>query len=163
MASSRERRAPGRPSPAPAPRAGDPGDSFRYIETSALLSALLEQDLAARRAIRRKGRRITSALTFAESTRSLVRARVSGRISAEQERAALRWLKSFRRRCDVMSITESVLLRAGRPYPAEPLRTLDAIHLASAEELGESPQLVTIVTRDLRVRDNARALGYPVE
>jgi predicted nucleic acid-binding protein len=128
-----------------------------------LLSALLERDLTARRALRRNGRRITSALTFAEATRSLVRARVSGRISVEQERAALRWLRSFRRRCDVMSITESVLVRAGRPYPVEPIRTLDAIHLASAEELGEAPQLVTMVTRDMRVRDNAHALGYPVE
>jgi predicted nucleic acid-binding protein len=144
-------------------RAVAPGESLRYIETSALLSALLEQDLTARQALKRKGRRITSALTFAESTRALVRARVGGRISAEQERAALRWLSSFRRRCDVIAITESVLVRAGRPYPAEPIRTLDAIHLASAEELGEPPQLVTIVTRDSRVRDNARALGYPLE
>jgi predicted nucleic acid-binding protein len=128
-----------------------------------LLSALLEQDLSARHAIRRKGRRITSALTFAESTRSLVRARVSGRISPEQERAGLRWLRSFRRRCDVMSITESVLIRAGRPYPVEPIRTLDAIHLASAEELGEAPPLVTVVSRDARVRDNAHALGYHLE
>jgi predicted nucleic acid-binding protein len=123
----------------------------------------MEQDLTARRALRRNGRRITSALTFAEATRSLVRARVSGRIGIEQERAALRWLRSFRRRCDVITVTESVLVRAGRPYPVEPIRTLDAIHLASAEELGEAPQLVTIVTRDMRVRDNAHALGYPVE
>ena len=128
-----------------------------------MLAALLEQDLSARQAIRGKGRRITSALTFAESTRSLVRARLSGRISPEQERAALRWLKSFRRRCDVMSVTESVLIRAGRPYPVEPIRTLDAIHLASAEELGEAPPLVTVVSRDARVRDNALALGYPLD
>jgi predicted nucleic acid-binding protein len=127
-----------------------------------LLAALLEKDPGARQAIRRKGHRITSALTFAEGARSLVRARVSGRISPEQERAALRWLESFRRRCDVITITESVLVRAGRPYPAEPIRTLDAIHLASAEGLGQSPQLVTIVTRAARVRDNAQALGYPV-
>jgi hypothetical protein len=31
------------------------------------------------------------------------------------------------------------------------------------EELGESPQLVTIVTRDTRVEMNGRALGYEVE
>jgi len=45
----------------------------------------------------------------------------------------------------------------------EPIRTLDALHLATAEELAEPPALVTIVTRDARVRDNARALGYAVE
>jgi hypothetical protein len=37
------------------------------------------------------------------------------------------------------------------------------MHLATAELLDEPPQLVTIVTRDARVRDNARALGYAVE
>lgn len=162
MASGRKRRPRGS-RPTPGSRDSELGQSFRYIETSALLSALLERDLTARRALIRKGRRITSALTFAEATRGLVRARVNGRIGVEQERAALRWLRSFRRRCDVMTIAESVLVRAGRPYPVEPIRTLDAIHLASAEELGEPPQLVTIVTRDMRVRDNAQALGYLVE
>ena len=42
------------------------------------------------------------------------------------------------------------------------IRTVDAIHLATAELLGEPPQLVTVLTRDARVRDNARALGYAI-
>ncbi len=62
-----------------------------------------------------------------------------------------------------MSVTEPVLVRAGRPYPVEPVRTLDAIHLATAGEIGEPPQLVTLVTRDDRVRSNGQALGHPVE
>jgi hypothetical protein len=49
------------------------------------------------------------------------------------------------------------------PFPVEPIRTLNAVHLATAERLGEAPQVVTIVTRDDRVRDNARALGDVVE
>jgi hypothetical protein len=56
-----------------------------------------------------------------------------------------------------------ILERVARPFPIEPIRTLDAVHLATAELLGEPPQLVTIVTRDVRVRGNARALGYAVE
>jgi hypothetical protein len=40
---------------------------------------------------------------------------------------------------------------------------VDAVHLATTELLGEAPQLVTIMTCDVRVRDNARALGYIVE
>lgn len=137
--------------------------TFKYIETSALLAALLEQDAAARTALRGKRRRITSALTFAEASRALVRARATGRLTPSDERAALRWLQTFRRRCDVVAITDAVLRRAGRPFPVEPIRTLDAIHLATAEVLGEPPQLVMIVTRDARVSDNARALGYGVE
>jgi hypothetical protein len=57
----------------------------------------------------------------------------------------------------------AVLNRVRRRFPIEPIRTLDAVHLATTELLGEAPQLVTIVTRDVRVRDNARALGYIVE
>ena len=61
-----------------------------------------------------------------------------------------------------MAVSDEVLLRAGRPFPIEPIRTLDAIHLATVELLGEAPQLVTIVTRDERVASNGRALGYAV-
>jgi predicted nucleic acid-binding protein len=56
-----------------------------------------------------------------------------------------------------------VLARVGRPFPVEPIHTLDAVHLATAEQLGEPPALVTVVTRDKRVRENALALGYAVE
>ena len=56
-----------------------------------------------------------------------------------------------------------MLDRVRRPFPVEPIRTLDAIHLATAELLDEPPQLVTIVTRDEGVRANARALGYGIE
>jgi len=121
------------------------------------------EDVAARSALRGKRRRITSALTFAEASRALVRARVAQRLTPADERAGLRWLQAFRRRCDVVAITDAVLARAGRPFPVEPIRTLDALHLATAELLGEPPQLVTIVTRDSRVIENARALGYMVE
>lgn len=133
---------------------------FRYIESSALLAALLEQDPSAIDALRADGQHVTSALTFAEASRAIVRARVTGRLNVDDERAAIRALRTFERRCAVIAVTEVVLTRAGRPFPVEPIRTLDAIHLATAELLGEPPQLVTIVTRDTRVRDNAVALGY---
>ena len=158
-ASRRDRRA----TPAPAVVAAEAAAGFRYVESSALLAALLEQDIAARNALSAPGRRITSALTFAETARALVRARVTARLTPADERAALRWLQTFKRRCDIVSVTESVLARAGRPFPVEPIRTLDAVHLATAESLGEPPQLVTFLTRDARVSDNARALGYAVE
>jgi hypothetical protein len=84
-------------------------------------------------------------------------------LTAEQERASIRALRLFERRCYVVSMTDAVLARVRRPFPVEPVRTLDAIHLATAELLGEPPQLVTVVTRDDRVRRNAHALGYATE
>jgi predicted nucleic acid-binding protein len=150
----------------PRRKAGAPADSsapsFRYIESSALLAALLEHDSQALEALRAKGERVTSALTFAEASRAIVRARVAGRLTPAQERAAIRGLQTFERRCAIVAITDDVLARAGRPFPLEPIRTLDAVHLATVELLGEPPQLVTLVTRDARVRQNAEALGYEV-
>jgi hypothetical protein len=62
----------------------------------------------------------------------------------------------------VVPVTDAVLVRAGRPFPVEPIRTLDALHLATAEFLGAPPQMVTVITRDARVGENARALGFPL-
>ena len=118
---------------------------------------------AARASIRAHGTRVTSALTLAEAARAILRARASGQQSEANARAATRGLQVFARRCDIVRVTDDVLARVGRPFPVDPIRTLDAVHLATAEVLAEPPALVTIVTRDVRVRDNARALGYAVE
>ena len=157
MAASRS----ARPVDPPAPAAE--GAGVRYIESSALLAALLECEAAALKSVRTRGRQVTSALTIAEAARAILRARVGARLTADEERAAVRALRRFERRSYVVAVTDAVLARVRRPFPVEPLRTLDAVHLATAELLGEPPQLVTIVTRDARVRDNAEALGYAVE
>ena len=135
----------------------------RYIESSALVAALLERDVGALKAVRTRGRKVTSALTIAETGRAILRARATARLTPEQERAAVRALQRFERRCYLVAVTDSVLARVRRPFPVEPIRTLDAVHLATAELLGESPQLITVVSRDVRVRDNAQALGFSVE
>ena len=137
--------------------------TWRYIESSALVAAVLEGDTAAKASIRAQGQRVTSALTVAEASRAILRARLLGRITLQQQRAALLTLQRFSRRCHIVSVTETILSRVGRPFPAEPVRTLDAIHLATAEALGDPPALVTIITRGARIRDNATALGHPVE
>jgi hypothetical protein len=72
-------------------------------------------------------------------------------------------LRRFERRCYVVAVTDALLARVRGPFPVEPIRTADAVHLATAELLGEQPVLVVVVTRDSRVRENAEALGYSVE
>lgn len=127
------------------------------------MAALLEHDTAVMRRVPPGTRQVTSALTLAEAGRAIVRARAIGRLTTEDERAAVRALRTFERRCFILDVDRAVLARVRRPFPAEPIRTLDAVHLATAEQLGEPPQVVTIVTRDARVRDNARAFGYLLE
>lgn len=133
------------------------------MESSALVAALLEHDSVALKSLPAGTQLVTSALTFAEAGRAIIRARTAGRLSPREEQAAVRALRTFERRCYILDVDRAVLARVRRPFPIEPIRTLDAVHLATAEVLAEPPALVTIVTRDARVRDNARALGYAVE
>lgn len=136
---------------------------LRYIESSALVAALLEKDAGALKSVRTRGRKVTSALTIAETARAILRARAAARLTADEERTAVRALRRFERRCYLVAVTDTVLARVRRPFPVEPIRTLDAVHLATAELLGEPPPLVTVVTRDVRVRATAESLGYAVE
>ena len=135
----------------------------RYIESSALVAALLESASDALKSLRTRGWKVTSALTIAETARAILRARATARLAADDERAAVRALRRFELRCYVVDVTDAVLARVRRPFPVEPIRTLDAVHLATTELLGEPPSLVVMVTRDTRVRENAEALGYAVE
>jgi len=131
------------------------------MESSALVAALLEHDTAAMTAPAGT-QHVTSAVTFAETGRAIVRARATGRLTASQEQAAVRALRTFERRCFVVDVERTVLARVRRPFPVEPVRTLDALHLATMELLAEARQLVTVVTRDSRVRENAEAFGFTV-
>lgn len=126
---------------------------LRYIESSALVAALLERDTAVVKKVPRGTQQVTSALTLAEAGRALIRARATGRLTAEEGQAAVRALRTFERRCFILDVDRAVLDRVRRPFPVEPIRTLDAVHRATA----------TVVTRDGRVRENAEALGYTVE
>ena len=137
--------------------------NIRYLESSALVAALLEHDSAALARPSAGTQVVTSALTLAEAGRAIIRARATGRVTPAQEQAAFRALRTFQRRCFILDVDRAVLARVSRPFPIEPIRTLDAVHLATAELLGEAPQLITMVTRDERVRINAGALGFIVE
>lgn len=103
------------------------GRGRRDLVARGMLAALLEQDRTMQAALAGVTRRIASALTFTQAERSLIRARVAQRISAPEERAAIRWLQQFGRRCDRIAVTDGILARAGRPFPAEPVHTMDAI------------------------------------
>lgn len=140
----------------------DTADDLCYVETSLLLAALFEEDAEAKQLLRRSTHRITSALTLAEAWRAVVRVRQADRLDAHQLQSVTRALRTFAKRCEVVAVNEDVLTRAGRPFPVEPVRTLDAIHLATLELLGDAPALVSVFSRDRRVRENALAAGYTV-
>lgn len=132
------------------------------MESSALVAALLEHDTAVMKPPPVGTHLVTSALTLAEAGRAIVRARATGRLTAAEALEAVRALRTFERRCFVLDVDRAVLTRVRRPFPIEPIRTLDAVHLATMELLDDAARLVTVVTRDARVRENAQAFGFVV-
>ena len=64
-------------------------------------------------------------------------------------------------RIAMLELTPTVLSRALGAFPA-PVRTLDALHLASCAYLAENVQSVTLASLDLRMTAAARAMGMPL-
>ena len=59
----------------------------------------------------------------------------------------------------LLELARPVILRALQPFPV-PVRTLDALHLASASFLRERGQHVVVATYDDRMREAAAAMGF---
>jgi predicted nucleic acid-binding protein len=63
--------------------------------------------------------------------------------------------------CDrVLSRAAALVERARRPFPQEPIRTLDAIHLATALAARRAVPHLKVLTLDRRVRRTARAMRF---
>ena len=135
-----------------------------YAESSAVLSWLLGEtgqhdivdELAAADQV------VTSVLTIIECSRGLARARQMRRIKATEELAALRLLDEAAAAWNVLDISDRVAAGARETFPHEPVRTLDAMHLASAQVFMEALGSLHMLSFDDRVRHNAKALGMTV-
>ena len=134
-----------------------------YVESSALVRLLLEGDAALAARIAAAPSRAASALTLLETARAIARKRREGELSVSDARVAERRLARFERRLDVLEITADVLRIARQEFPIEPVRSLDAIHLASIRIIDEEePEGLDVASCDDRVRDNAVELGFGV-
>jgi predicted nucleic acid-binding protein len=133
-----------------------------YVETSALLRALLDGDDAVRTAIDDAETLCASDLTFLEAVRAVIRAKHTRRLDAKSERSVLREIAALERECDLIALEEKVLRSARDEFPVEPLRSLDAIHLATIRMLDEELGDTVVASCDDRIRANLEALGIPL-
>lgn len=138
--------------------------SVVYAESSAVLAWLLDEPRHGEviEALSGAGYIVTSVLTAIECGRSLARARAGGRITAAGELAALRLLDDALASWHVMDVSDDVALRARAAFPREPVRTLDALHLATALAFHKAVGGVRVLSFDDRVRGNAALLGLDV-
>jgi predicted nucleic acid-binding protein len=122
-----------------------------YLDSSALVKLVVREpeSQALRRFIRRRGPLVSSALARTEVARALLPLGVE----------AVRRGHEVLARIDLVRINDRVLAGAGAMLPVE-LRSLDAIHLATAHQLGID--LARIVTYDDRMAAAAEDLGWTV-
>lgn len=136
-----------------------------YAESSAVLAWLLGEDDASRvREVLSKAALVmASDLTLLECDRVLIRALTLGEIdeaAAADRRARLHHAAAH---WHVLRLSTDVVERARRPFPAEPIRTLDAIHLASALEARSGVGGVDLLSLDDRVRRAGTQLGFRLQ
>lgn len=122
-----------------------------YLDSSAIVKlAVREPETdALRRHLRRRRTLITSALARTEVLRALLPGG-EGAVAAGQRVLS---------RIDLVRVSDNVLGRAGALLPIE-LRSLDAIHLATAGRIGRD--LGEIVTYDQRMALAAQQMGHMV-
>lgn len=135
-----------------------------YAESSAVLAWLLDESsgpdvrdlLAAADVV------VASDLTLIECDRVLLRAATLDELTeadAADRRAHLTMASSH---WHVLHIGPEVVARARQPFPGDPIRTLDAIHLASVLVARSAVAGLELLSLDDRIRKAARRLGVRV-
>jgi predicted nucleic acid-binding protein len=135
-----------------------------YAESSAVLSWLFGESrgAAARNQLRRAALLFTSDLTLVECERVIIRARALDEITEKKAQNCRRRLVEATNRWHILRIGADVIERARLPFPNEPIRTLDALHIASALIVRSAVPDLAILTLDRRIRAAAKELGFAV-
>jgi uncharacterized protein len=122
-----------------------------YLDSSVIVKLAVHEPESAslRRYLSRRRPLVSSALARTEVARALLPLG-STAVGRGQDVLA---------RLELARVTDRVLIAAGRLLPAD-LRSLDAIHLATAQDLGSD--LARLVTYDERMASAARGLGLKV-
>lgn len=135
-----------------------------YAESSAVLAWLFGEPAGevARAALASAETVLASELTLVECERVLIRAQTAagfGEAELADRRAVLNGAAAH---WQLLRLGGEVLERARRPFPKEPIRTLDALHLASALLARAVVPGLLVLSLDQRVRASAQGLGFTV-
>lgn len=135
-----------------------------YVESSAVVAWLLDQPggWPAYDVLRTAKVVITSDLTMIESDRALFRYLALGHLDADRVETLRDEFATLASAWHVQPIAPEIVDRARQRFPDDHIRTLDAIHLASALSTRARLGDIDLLTLDDRVRANASALGFRV-
>jgi predicted nucleic acid-binding protein len=136
-----------------------------YVESSAVLAWLLDEagGPAARERLEKAELVVASDLTLIECDRVVIRAAALGELTEAEAANRRGHLTTVAAYWHVLRIGGEIVDRARQPFPGEPVRTLDAIHLASALVARSAAPGLELLSLDERVRTVARKLGLPLQ
>ena len=133
-------------------------------ESSAVLAWLLAEPEGEQvaTALRAADYVIVSDLLFVECDRACIRAETLGALTTRQVASVRDQLARVGAHWETLRLSSSVLERSRQPFPDEPVRSLDALHLASALDARAALPGMQILSLDERIRTNAAKLGFAV-
>ncbi|MBK9307739.1 MAG: type II toxin-antitoxin system VapC family toxin [Nitrospira sp.] len=137
---------------------------WAYFDTSVLVKRYVQEagSSAVRRLLQRF-RFLSSSIMPVEAMSAISRRRVSGDLTPRDFLAIRSRLRKDRDYWELVEAGESVLLQAEELVQQANVRTLDAIHLASAMIFkSESRLTIPFITGDTKQRDAAHLLGFTV-
>lgn len=124
-----------------------------YLDTSVALAHLLAEDRSPPASLWQT--QIVSSRLLEYELWTRVHGRGLGKSHAEALRTLLGHVA-------ILELVPPILARALEPFPIA-VRTLDAIHLASADFLRTQGQHISMATYDDRMRAGAVAMGFSIE
>lgn len=135
-----------------------------YAESSAVLAWLLDEKSAAdvRRSLAAAEIIVASDLTLIECDRVLLRAAALGELTEADAADRRAHLTAAAAHWQVLRVAAEIVERARQPFPGEPIRTLDAIHLASVLAARSAIPGLKLLSLDDRVRKTGKTLGLDI-
>ena len=129
-----------------------------YLDTSAVLRAVLEAGTSppVEQRIRSARVIVSSRLSLVESCRAFLRLRAVGGASEERLADAEREIEAVWARCEIWELTRGVCDFARTVAPHKPLRTLDALHLATFLLARRRVEGLELLSVDSRLNEAAR-------
>jgi PIN domain len=135
-----------------------------YAESSAVLTWLLDETASSqvRKVLAGSEIIVASDLTLIECDRVVLRAAALGELTEAEAADRRARLATAASHWHVLGIGPEIVERARQPFPGEPIRTLDAIHLASVLVARSAVAGLEVLSLDDRTRKAAGRLGLRV-
>ena len=118
------------------------GEALRHLESATLVS--------------------TSELTLVECARTIHRDAHLGVIDAARATGLRARLDETTQSWTVIRMAPDIVARASQPFPNEPIRALDALHVASALIVRVTVPSLAILSFDDRIRRVGASLGFEI-